>query len=141
MDKCPDVDWSVKKELDRDDHDWPTIQKNLVCLTPDLNKQVNSVDALKQLTASNQCAKYYIKSRPSKRARVYNNNARPCWLNVSSHTHTRPISVFNYCVPTLSDTEDLKNFMKDNKIVLNNVVDGSTMVEWLNDFKIVKANI
>lgn len=50
------------------------------------------------------------------------------------------LSVLNYCVPTLSDTDSLKTFMKNNKIVLSNVIDGTTMVEWLKDSKEVNYN-
>lgn len=41
------------------------------------------------------------------------------------------ISVLNYCVPTLSDTDSLTTFIKNNHIILNNVVDGVGMVEWM----------
>uniref|UniRef100_A0A2S2Q1E7 Choline transporter-like protein n=1 Tax=Sipha flava TaxID=143950 RepID=A0A2S2Q1E7_9HEMI len=109
VDRCPDADWSVKEVLDgkQSQIDWPAVQKSLICVSPDLNKLVNSVEKLKNFTSSNLCTKYYIKST----------------------------SLLNYCVPTLSDTESLKAFMKTNNIVLSNVIDGTTMVEWLKDSK------
>lgn len=45
------------------------------------------------------------------------------------------ISVLNYCVPIVSDAESLINFIKNNDVVLNSVVDGIGMVEWVKDTK------
>lgn len=45
-------------------------------------------------------------------------------------------SVLKYCVPNLLDSSDsLKTFLKNNKIVPDSLVDGSTMVEWMSDTK------
>ncbi|XP_050436520.1 choline transporter-like 2 [Adelges cooleyi] len=111
VETCPEKDWAVKSILeDRTGrYNWPVIQKDLVCVSPDLNKLVTSIDTLKNFTDSNLCAKYYIKSSP--------------------------ISVFGYCVPTLTDVESLKYFTNSNNIILSNLAEGISMVQLVKDSK------
>lgn len=105
VENCPNTDWSVKEVLDaKDPIDWLTVQKALICVSPDLNKLVNSKEVLKNFTSSNQCAKYYTKSE----------------------------NLFNYCIPTLSgDPDSLKQILNSNNIMMSNFIDGTTMVDLL----------
>ncbi|XP_050532264.1 choline transporter-like 2 isoform X2 [Daktulosphaira vitifoliae] len=112
LETCPEKDWTVKNILDNKSgrYNWPEIQKDLICVSPDLNKLVNSMDTLKNFTSSNLCAKYYLKSLP--------------------------IPALGYCIPTLSNLDDsLQYFTNYSNIVLSNVIDGKNMVELLKDSK------
>ncbi|XP_026811384.1 CTL-like protein 2 [Rhopalosiphum maidis] len=116
VENCPNTDWSVKEVLDTKDSqvDWPAVQKALICVSPDLNKLVNSKEVLKNFTSSNQCAKYYTKSE----------------------------NLFNYCIPTLSgDPESLKQILNSNNIMMSNFIDGTTMVDWLKVSKETSLHI
>lgn len=92
MERCPDSDWSIKEVLDakQSQIDWPSVQKNLICTSPDLNKKVNSVEDLKYFTSTNQCTKYYIKSESSKYTHLfilyYNNNNNNIIFKYKIHT-------------------------------------------------------
>lgn len=45
----------------------------------------------------------------------------------------------NYCVPMIDENDGLAEFVKSNKISVNNVIDGVTMVEWLKVSKEVNS--
>ncbi|XP_022170029.1 CTL-like protein 2 [Myzus persicae] len=116
VENCPNTEWSVKEVLDSKESqvDWPAIQKTLICVSPDLNKLVNSKEVLKNFTSTNLCAKYFTKSE----------------------------ILFNYCIPTLSgDLENLKQILNSNNIAMSNFIDGTAMVDWLKVSKEASQHI